>query len=332
MGTNDRVGKRTCGINAVRFSFVVALSLAWLTPAFAAGHWAFEPRTRPPVPEIRDQQSGTANPIDAFIVTMLKKERLALLPEADRRSLIRRLSFDLRGLPPTPDEVAEFLADRRTDAYANLVERFLASPQYGERWGRHWLDIAAYADSHGYFSADSDRPAAWKYRDYVVRSLNADKPFDRFIQEQIAGDELAGYANGDDVTPEISDMLVATHFWRDAPDGTGESDGNPLELKVDRYSVLEGNVQLLGFAFLGLTLQCARCHDHKFEPVKQEEYYALQAIVRPAFDPDHWLKPNERAVAIGTRAAREKNERELREHERALKTLKESLEGLSGPF
>src|SRR5204862_3638271 len=136
-----------------------------------------------------------------------------------------------------------------------------------------------------------------KYRDFVVRSLNADMPLDRFIQQQIAGDELVGYTSGDDVTPQMIEPLMATHFWLNAPDGTGESDGNPLEVKVDRYSVLEGNVQLLGSAFLGLTLQCARCHNHKFEPVSQEEYYALQAIIRPAFDPDHWLNPNDRAVA-----------------------------------
>src|SRR5262249_40509979 len=239
-----------------------------------------------------------------FIIDKLAEERIELSPEADRRSLIRRLSFDLRGIPPAPDEVAAFVAETGSGAYERLVEKFLASPQYGERWGRHWLDIAAYADSNGYFSADSDRPLAWKYRDYVIRSLNADKPFGQFVQEQIAGDELVGYATGNDVTPEMVDSLVATHFWRNAPDGTGEGDGNPLEVKVDRYSVLEGNVQLLGSAFLGLTLQCARCHDHKFEPIKQEEYYALQAILRPAFDPEHWVNPNDRAVAIATRAAR----------------------------
>jgi hypothetical protein len=212
------------------------------------------------------------------------------------------------------------------------VESFLNSKQYGERWGRHWLDIVAYADSNGYFHADSDRPLAWKFRDYVVRSINEDKPLDRFICEQVAGDELVGYVAGGDITPEMIEPLIATHFWRNAPDGTSESDGNPLEVKVDKYAVLEGNVQVLGSAFLGLTLQCARCHDHKFEPVTQKEYYGLQAILRPAFDPDHWLKPNERAVAVGLRSEREAHKRLTTEVERDLKTLKESLDGLTSPF
>lgn len=270
--------------------------------------------------------------IDRFVSAALARQNHALAPEAGRRVLIRRLSFDLRGVPPSPEEVGAFLADGRPDAYERLVERFLDSPQYGERWGRHWLDMVGYADSNGYFNADSDRPLAWKYRDYVVRSLNQNKPLDRFIQEQIAGDELAGYVAGGDVTPEMIEPLTATHFWRNAPDGTGESDGNPLEVKVDKYSVLEGNVQIFGAAFLGLTLQCARCHDHKFEPVTQEDYYALEAILRPAFEVDHWLKPNERAVEAGRRAEREAHQRQTAEADRDIKTLKESLEGLTAPF
>ncbi len=246
--------------------------------------------------------------------------------------MIRRLSFDLLGLPPRPEEVAAFLKDERTDAYERLVENFLASPEYGERWGRHWLDIVGYADSNGYFNADSDRPLAWKYRDYVVRSLNADKPLDRFIQEQLAGDELVGYVAKGDVTPEMVDPLIATHFWRNAPDGSGESDGNPLEVKVDKYAVLEGNVQIFGSAFLGMTLQCARCHDHKFEPFKQQDYYALEAIMRPAFEIDHWRKPNERVIEVGLKSEREAHAKRVAEIERDLKTLRESLDGLTVPF
>ena len=292
-------------------------------------HWAFQPLAKPAVP-------ASARPaledIDAFVASALGSEGRALPASADRRTLIRRLSFDLRGLPPSPGEVSAFLEDRRSDAYERLVEDYLGSPRYGERWGRHWLDIVGYADSNGYFSADSDRPLAWKFRDYVVRSINADKPLDQFIREQIAGDELVGFVAGGDITPEMIDPLVATHFWRNAPDGTMESDGNPLEVKVDKYAVIEGSVQILGSAFLGLTLQCARCHDHKFEPVTQEEYYGLQAILRPAFDPNHWLKPSERELEIGTRAEREAHHRRVTQVERDLKTFKESLEGLTGPF
>ncbi len=290
-------------------------------------HWAFQPLVRASV--LAGKHSGA---IDALVSAALAKDGRALAAEASRRTLIRRLSFDLRGLPPSPEEVAAFLEDQQPRAYERLVERFLTSPQYGERWGRHWLDIVGYADSNGYFNADSDRPVAWKFRDYVVRSMNADKPLDQFIREQIAGDELAGYVVGGDVIPEMVDPLVATHFWRNAPDGTAESDGNPLEVKVDKYAVMEGSVQILGSAFLGLTLQCARCHDHKFEPVTQEEYYGLQAILRPAFDFDHWRKPNEREIEVGTRAEREDHHLRTAEVERDLKTLKESLEGLTAPF
>ena len=304
--------------------FVCALRA---TSASNATHWAFQPLVRPVVPV-----SKHSNPIDALVSSSLKTKGHRLADEADRRTLIRRLSFDLRGLPPSPKEVAGFVKDTRADAFERLVESFLSCPQYGERWGRHWLDIAGYADSNGYFNADSDRLLAWKYRDYVVRSLNADKPLDHFIQEQLAGDELVGYVAGGDVTPEMIDPLIATHFWRNAPDGTTESDGNPLEVKVDKYAVIEGNVQILGSAFLGLTLQCARCHDHKFEPVTQAEYYGLQAILRPAFDPEHWLKPNERAIEIGLRSEREAHKRRTAEVERDLKTLNESLEGLTAPF
>src|SRR5207244_7696528 len=142
-------------------------------------------------------------------------------PPADRATLARRLCFDLCGLPPAPEEVAAFVNDKSGDAYDKLVERYLASPQYGARWGKYWLDAAGYADSNGYFSADSDRQFAWRYRDYVIRSFVQDKPFDRFVQEQLAGDELAGYVAGGSVTPEMVDRLVATHFLRNAPDGTG---------------------------------------------------------------------------------------------------------------
>ncbi|HRI11660.1 MAG TPA: DUF1549 and DUF1553 domain-containing protein [Verrucomicrobiota bacterium] len=297
----------------------------------APSHWAFISPVRPPLPEPRTL-GWAQTPVDRFIIVRLESQGQSPAPEADRRTLIRRLSFDLRGIPPTPDEVGAFLSDSQREAWANLVDQFLASPSYGERWGRHWLDIAGYADSNGYFNADSDRPLAWQYRDYVVRSINEDRPFDRFIQEQVAGDELVGYVPDGDVTPDMVDPLIATHFFRNPPDGSGESDGNPLEVKVDKYAVIEGNVQLIGHAFLGLTLQCARCHDHKFEPITQTEYYGLQAILRPAFDPDHWLKPNERTITVGTRAEREDNKRRIEAGDRELKTLRAGLEGLIAPF
>jgi hypothetical protein len=297
----------------------------------AKKHWAFQPPVRPSLPRVKNA-AWIRTPVDYFVLQKLEQQKIQPSPAADRVTLIRRLTFDLTGLPPSPEAIHDFVSDPSADAYEKLVERLLASPHYGERWGRHWLDAAGYFDSNGYFDADSDRPLAYRYRDYVVRAFNADKPFDRFVEEQIAGDELVGFIPDGDVLPEMIDALTATHFLRNAPDGTGESDGNPLEQKVDRYSVLEGNVQILGSALLGLTLQCARCHDHKFEPISQEEYYALQAIFRPAFNPDRWLKPNERVVAIGTRAEREANRQRIAQAEAGLKAVKESIEGLLAPF
>ncbi len=261
----------------------------------SADHWAFA-RLRPPhVPAVRDP-SRVRGAIDGFLQAALEEQGLTLGPEADRATLVRRVSFDLTGLPPSLPEIAKFLADSSPDAYERMVDRYLASPRYGERWGKYWLDAAGYADSNGYFAADSDRPLAYRYRDYVIRSWNADKPFDQFLREQIAGDELARFRKGQEATSEAVDLLVATHFLRNAPDGTGESDGNPDELRADRYAVLEGTIEILGSTLFGMTFQCARCHDHKFEPFTQKDYYQLQAILYPAFPVENWAKPNDRVV------------------------------------
>src|SRR5262249_22413262 len=159
--------------------------------------------------------------------------------------------FDLIGLPPTAEEIASFLADTRPDAYERLVDRLLASPRYGERWGKFWLDAMGYVESNGYFSADSDRPLAYRYRDYVIRALTAARPLDHIVREQLAGDEFSGYRPGAAVTSAIIDQLVATHFLRNGQDGTGESDGNPDEVRVDKVSVLDGAVQIIGSSLLG---------------------------------------------------------------------------------
>jgi hypothetical protein len=180
----------------------------------------------------------------------------------------------------------------------------LASPHYGERYGRHWLDAAGYADSNGYFFADTDRPLAYKYRDYVIRSFNRDKPLDLFVREQLAGDELTGFRPGGPITPQMIEGLTATHFLRNGPDGTGESDGNPDEVLADKYFVLEASLQIVGTSLLGMTVQCARCHDHKFEPISQRDYYQLQAIISPAFNVEHWKKPAERWIDAATPAER----------------------------
>ena len=220
---------------------------------------------------------------------------------------------------------------RRT-AYAQMVERYLASPHYGERWGKHWLDTAGYADSNGYFNADSDRPLAWKYRDWVIRSFNADMPFDRFVRAQLAGDELAGYTPGGDVTPEMADLLVATHFLRNAPDGSGESDGNPDEVRTDRLTVLEGNLHNTMNSLLGITIQCARCHSHKFEPIEHEEYYRLQAILSPVYCPERWVKPNDRTVTVATRKQLDDHRRRTERVDGQVKALEAGLTTLAVPY
>jgi hypothetical protein len=265
------------------------------------------------------------SPVDRFILAGLEARSLTLAPEADRATLIRRVSFDLTGLPPTPVETDAFVADRSPEAYQRMVERYLTSPHYGERWGKFWLDTAGYADSNGYFNADSDRPLAYKYRDYVIRSFNADKPYDRFVREQLAGDEMAAYEPDGDVSAATAELLTATHFLRNAPDGTGESDGNPDEVRTDRMTVLEGTVQITMNCLLGLTIQCTRCHEHKFEPIAHREYYALQAIFFPVYNPDRWKKPQDRVVAVAGRTALADYRRRTEAIDREVKSLRDSV-------
>jgi hypothetical protein len=261
----------------------------------ASDHWAFD-RLRMPAPPPVADANAALSPVDRFLSAQLEAHGLTPNGEADRAALIRRVSFDLTGLPPTPEEIDVFDRDSSANAYENMIERYLASPHYGERWGKFWLDAAGYADSNGYFNADTDRPLAYRYRDYVVRSFNDDKPFDRFVVEQLAGDELSGFVPGQEATPEIVSLLEATHFLRNGQDGSGESDGNAEEVRVDRYFALESTTQIVASSLLGLTVQCAKCHDHKFEPISQRDYYRLQSVFYPAFDIRNWLKPNERFV------------------------------------
>jgi mono/diheme cytochrome c family protein len=261
--------------------------------------WSFQPIRRPPVPRFADTER-VRTPIDAFVLARLRDKKLSFSPDADKRTLIRRASLDLLGLPPTPEEVARFLADDAPDAYERLLDRLLASPRYGERWGRHWLDVAGYADSDGYTSEDRVRPYAYKYRDYVIRSLNADKPFDRFIQEQLAGDEMVRppYHNlgGGDV-----EKLVATGFLRTAPDGTGSKGVDPA---LARNEVVVETIKIVSTSLLGLSVGCAQCHNHRYDPIPQTDYYRLRAIFEPAYDCKNWRTPLARRVSLYTDADR----------------------------
>ena len=249
--------------------------------------WSFRPPTIRVPPRV-ENAALVRNPIDAFLLEKLEAKGLTFSPEAERLDLLRRASFDLTGLPPSPAEARAFVADRDPLAYEKLIDRLLASPRHGERWGRIWLDLAGYADSEGKREQDLFRPHAYRYRDYVIRSFNSDKPYDRFLLEQIAGDELADYEGAPEITPEIQDNLVATGFLRMAPDATW---ANITGFIQDRLEVIADEVDVLGSAVLGLTIKCARCHDHKIDPVPARDYYRLLDIFKGAFDEHDWLKP-----------------------------------------
>jgi mono/diheme cytochrome c family protein len=230
--------------------------------------WSLQPIRRVAVPEVRPSRAATIRtPIDAFVLTKLQEKGLCPAPEADRAELIRRLSFDLIGLPPSPAEVAAFVNDRDPLAYEELVDRLLASPRHGERWGRHWLDVVRFGESEGY-ETNMPRPDAWPYRDYVIRAFNRDTPYPRFVLEQLAGDALAG---SDWLTQAATGFLVG---------GTHDIVGiqNVEGMRQQRADDLDDMITATGTAFLGITANCARCHDHKFDPITQQDYYGLQAV------------------------------------------------------
>jgi mono/diheme cytochrome c family protein len=251
--------------------------------------WSFQPPKRPAVPQVK-HSDRVRNPIDAFLLAKLEENGLSFSPEASKLTLMRRAYFDLTGLPPEPADVEAYLADQDPQAYEKMVDRLLASPRYGERWGRYWLDIAGYADSEGgKLTDDVPRTYAWRYRDYVIRSYNADKPYDRFLLEQIAGDELADYEHAASVTQEMVDNIVATGFLRMGPDSTIEHN---ISFADDRLEVIADELDVLGSGVMGLTIKCARCHSHKYDPFPQRDYYRLKAVFQGAYDEHDWLNPH----------------------------------------
>ncbi len=243
-------------------------------------HWSFRSPSRPGVPSPK-RAGWVRNPIDAFVLHTIEEVGLEPAAEASRERLIRRVTFDLIGLPPSPEEVDAFVKDQRSDAFERVVDRLLASPQYGERWAQHWLDLARYADTDG-FEFDQARPDAWRYRDWVVQALNRDMPYDEFLRRQIAGDEVA---------PDDPSAFVATGFNRCYPDMVDLNDQG-----LRRQNALNDITETTGLVFLGLTLGCARCHDHKFDPIRQSDFYRLQAFFTPArFRDDYPIgRPEER--------------------------------------
>lgn len=268
--------------------------------------WAFQP-IRPTTPPSVKNKSRVRTPVDAFVLANLEAQGLDFAPEADKPTLLRRVTLDLTGLPPTPEQVDAFVADKSPDAYEKVVDRLLASPAYGERWARHWLDVAGYADSNGFAEADSLRPHAWHYRDYVIRSFNADKPWNQFIQEQLAGDELAKvdrfHLRGALEDPARRDMLAATGFLRMAPDGTGDS---VPDINLARNEVVADTLKVVSSSLLGLTVSCAQCHDHRYDPIAQADYFRLRAIFEPAYNWKKWRRPADRLVSLYTPEERAK--------------------------
>ena len=256
--------------------------------------WSFQPPKRPAVPEVRSQNQ-VRNPIDQFLLARLEAKSLRYNPEASRLVLLRRVSLDLTGLPPTAEQVEAYERDTRPDAYERLVERLLDSPQYGERWAQFWLNAAGYADSEGIIDEDLIRHNAWRYRDYVIRALNADKPYDQFLVEQIAGDELIDYKHQKEVNLETVEKLTATGFLRLVPDGTYSPANGSIP---ERMNVIADEIEVLSSTVLGLTIGCARCHNHKYDPIRQRDYYQLSAILQSAYDPYDWVKPTERNLDI----------------------------------
>lgn len=270
-----------------------------ITPEERA-YWAFQPIKVPQISEAIKKNPTVRTPIDALLLQAMP-EGLAFSPDADKRTLIKRAYFDLLGLPPDAKEFQRVMSNRSGDWYESLLDELLKSPHYGERWARHWLDIAGYADSEGYTVKDDVRPWAWKYRDYVIKSFNAGKPFDQFIQEQLAGDELVGKREGD-LTERQIELLAATGFLRMAADGTGSGKNTPEA----RNQVIADTMKIVGSSLLGLSVACAQCHDHRYDPIPQTDYFAMRAIFEPTFDWQKWKTPQQRRVSLYTAADRTK--------------------------
>jgi mono/diheme cytochrome c family protein len=281
-----------------------------------AKHWAFQPVRRPTVPEIRNAKSDIRNEIDRFVLARLETAGLKPAPAADKRTLIRRATFDLIGLPPTPTEIEDFLRDDSREAFAKVIDRLLASPAYGERWGRHWLDVARYADSNG-LDENVAHGNAWRYRDYVIRSFNADKPYNQFLREQIAGDLLPSTS-----TAVRNDRLIATGFLALGPKVLAEPDEKKME-----FDIVDEQIDTLGRTVMGLTLGCARCHDHKFDPIAITDYYALAGIFVSTKTMENFKKVarwHENPIASPEEIKKKA------EHDRVVAKLQQGIKALTG--
>lgn len=310
------------------FTFGWLCVLASLTTAANSGamadstlddaHWAFVSLNRPPLSPVQ-AVDRVRTPIDSFVLAKLESEGIfqGYSPEADRITLLRRAYYDLVGLPPAPSEVDPYLADRRPDTFERLIDRLLASPHFGERWAQHWFDVAGFLP---------ERPNKAHYRDYVIGALNQDKPYDRFLAEQLAGDELVDWRSAEQFTPEIKELLSATAFLLCARDDT---DQDVLNILPNRHQVVFDTIENVGSSVLGLTMQCVRCHSHKYEPIPQRDYYRLMALLTPSFNVDAWLTRDERVLPDISPAQKAKFENENAQLDQQIAQLKEQLESES---
>ena len=312
--------------------------------AATSNHWAFQPLTPQPIPSVKDG-SRVRNPVDAFVLARLEAAGLHLSSSAAPPALLRRLTFDLTGLPPTAEQIAaptltlpnpQTLTQARGESgkvgkwesELRTIERLLASPQFGERWARWWLDAAGYVDALN-LDDDPENPKVpadkWRYRDYVVASLNADKPFDRFLLEQLAGDELTDWRNAPAFTDEMRTLLIATGFLRTAPDTTDIDELNTPDV---HHTVLQETAENVAANLLGVTFHCARCHDHKYEPLTQRDYFSFLAHFAPAFNPQAWLRPKDRVLTDLPKSAQPAHAQQLAALDAEVKVLKQQQQTL----
>ena len=293
--------------------------------------WAFRKPVAPPVPSVRNQ-ARARTPIDQFLLARLEAGKLAFSPDAPPLTLLRRAHLDLTGLPPTEEETQRFLADTKPGAWERLVDRLLESPHYGERWGRHWLDAAGYVDVAGF---DNDLvgmelfDGIWRYRDYVVKSLNNDKPYDRFLVEQLAGDELTDWRKTSRYTPETIELLSATGYLRSVFDRT---DPDIVNLPGERFDVLFHLMEKVSTNLMGLTVGCARCHSHRYDPIPQRDYYRMLAVFTPSFNPWNWKQPKNRFLSDVSKEDEAAVTAHNAELDRSLARLKEERTRLHQPY
>ncbi|MBM3736054.1 MAG: DUF1553 domain-containing protein [Acidobacteria bacterium] len=293
--------------------------------------WAFQKPVAAQVPAVK-AKARVRTPVDRFLLAKLESKGLSFSPDAPELKLMRRAHFDLTGLPPSPQQIAEFIADTRPGAYERLLDRLLESPHYGEKWGRQWLDAAGYVDTTGKdFNPVKAEYAdgMWRYRDYVIRSFNAGKRWDRFLTEQIAGDELIDWRSASKFTPEITDLLAATGYLRTILDITEEDISN---LPVERYEALFKLVDKVSSSTLGLTAGCARCHSHKFDPISQRDYYRFLALFTTSYNPTDWLQPQNRHLYTVSSQDKEVIDRHNKEIDAPLDDVKKRIAAIRKPF